>query len=114
MKHFRPLDFVLIAAILVSAVLVTKKSFTTSAERVIVNANGNGYEYSLNKDGIYEVEGVIGITKFEIKNKQVRILESPCPNKTCVNLGWSNPLICLPNKVVISVITEGDVDAVSQ
>ena len=37
----------------------------------MVQANGIKYEYSLDKDGVYTVEGAIGPTTFEIKNNLV-------------------------------------------
>ena len=47
----------------------------------------------------------------EIKDGRVRITDSPCPNKTCISQGWHNPLVCLPNKVMISVEGETSVKA---
>ena len=61
------------------------------------------YEYSAELDGTYTVAGELGETTFEIKDGRVRITDSPCPNKTCISQGWHNPLVCLPNKVMITV-----------
>ncbi|HBX24598.1 MAG TPA: NusG domain II-containing protein [Desulfotomaculum sp.] len=54
----------------------------------------------------------------EIKNGQVRVKESNCPNKICVNTGWlSKPgqmSVCVPNG--LKVIIEGkpaDIDDIS-
>jgi len=63
------------------------------------------YVLPLNKDRMVSVEGPKGKTFIEIKNQKVRITGSPCPNKLCVRQGWINNggLVCLPNKVVITV-----------
>lgn len=63
------------------------------------------YVLPLDKDRIVSVEGPNGKTIIEIKNRKVRITDSPCPNKLCVEQGWINSggLVCLPNKVVITI-----------
>ena len=46
----------------------------------------------------------------EIKNNKVRMKESDCPYKICVNTGWiSKPyqqIVCVPNKVYIKIYTD--------
>ncbi len=114
MKKLRPLDFIFLAAALSLGIFLTVKNISQKGSVVKVNANGNHYEYSAEKDGIYKVEGILGITTFEIKNSRVRIIDSPCPNKNCINQGWHSPLVCLPNNVIITLEAEGEFDAVSE
>ncbi len=120
LKKVRAADFVILIFLLVLSIFLVKKSFLKKYGKVKVNANGTEYEYSLSQDGIYKVKGALGITVIEIKNKKVRILDSACPNKTCVNQDFANPIVCLPNKVIIQLEIEsensspGDFDVVSQ
>ena len=120
LKKVRAADFVILIFLLVLSIFLVKKSFLKKYGKVKVNANGTEYEYSLSQDGIYKVKGALGITVIEIKNKKVRILDSSCPNKTCVNQDFANPIVCLPNKVIIQLEIEsknsspGDFDVVSQ
>ena len=114
MTKIRPLDILILALVIFLAVITMKKSLTPLANKVTVQANGQHYEYSLQQNGIYSVNGLLGETSFEIKNGKVRILDSPCPNKTCVNQGWASTLICLPNKVIIKLENPGDFDAISE
>lgn len=114
MKKIRPLDFIILASIIVFAVLSIKKSAKINGSRVLAQADGDTYEYSLDKDGIYKVEGALGYTTFEIKDKKVRIIDSPCPNKTCIDQGWTSPIVCLPNRVIITIQDYGEFDAVSE
>lgn len=118
---FRPLDILIFLLILALGVVLTVRSVTgQKGGRVCVNANGVHYEYSVSADGVYTVEGELGPTTFEIKDGRVRITDSPCPNKTCVAQGWHSPLVCLPNKVMITVEKEtgteggGEFDAISE
>ena len=63
------------------------------------------YVLPLDKDRIVSVEGPGGKTFIEIKDQKVRITGSPCPNKLCIEQGWikNGGLVCLPNKVVITI-----------
>ena len=114
MKKLRLLDFIFAIAITTLGIFLTVKSFSQKGSVVKVNADGRHYEYSSKQDGIYKVGGPLGITTFEIKNGKVRIIDSPCPNKTCVNQGWHSPLVCLPNNVIITLEEEGEFDAIAE
>ena len=106
---FRPLDILIILLVVAGGVFFTVRGAVRKGSRVSVNANGVHYEYSATSNGMYTVAGELGETTFEIKDGRVRIIDSPCPNKTCVAQGWHNPLVCLPNKVMISVEGETSV-----
>ncbi len=110
----KPLDIFIFIFILFLGFFLTFKTISKSGSSVIVDANGKRYEYSLEKEGIYSVQGALGLTSFEIKDDAVHILDSACPNKTCVAQGWTSPIICLPNKVIIQIVSDGEIDAISQ
>ena len=114
MKKLRPLDLFFAIAITTLGIFLTVKSFSQKGSVVKVNADEKHYEYSAKQDGIYKVGGPLGITTFEIKDGKVRIIDSPCPNKTCVNQGWHSPLVCLPNNVIITLEEEGEFDAIAE
>ncbi|MCR4938588.1 MAG: NusG domain II-containing protein [Treponemataceae bacterium] len=110
----RPLDFIILALLLAAGLFLTIKSLSKKGSKVIVLANGEQYEYSASNNGTYSVTGAIGETTFEIKEGKVHIIDSPCKNKICVNQGWSSPLICMPNNVLIRVEDGEDYDAISE
>ena len=111
--HLLPFDILIIILVAAAGIFLTVRSLDLGQKgsRVIVNAAGVKYEYSASQNGTYTVDGEIGPTSFEIKDGRVRIIDSPCPNKTCISQGWHNPLVCLPNKVMISVEGEASVKA---
>lgn len=111
MPRFRPLDILIILLVVAGGVFFTVRGAVREGSRVSVNANGVHYEYAATANGVYSVAGELGETSFEIKDGRVRIIDSPCPNKTCVAQGWHNPLVCLPNKVMITVEGEGGAEA---
>ena len=97
----------LIALILLSAsgFIFIKKAFPQGSD-VGIEVNGKPvYRLPLNKDTTVRVIGASGDTIVEIKNRKVRIKESACPKQICVHDGWIDrgALICLPNKVVVSI-----------
>lgn len=104
--HLLPIDILIIFLIAAAGIFLTVRGLGQKGSRVVVNAAGVKYEYSASQNGIYTVDGELGPTTFEIKDGRVRITDSPCPNKTCISQGWHNPLVCLPNKVMITVENE--------
>lgn len=114
MKRFRPLDFVILVLILTAAFFSIKTVATKKGNYVFVQADEKSYQFALSKDRIYKVQGPLGFTTFQIQNQKVRILDSPCPGKNCINQGWHSPLVCLPNKVIITIEDYGEFDAVSE
>lgn len=79
-----------------------------------VDANGKIYKYPLSKNSEYSFEGPLGKTKILVENSKVRILESPCPNHTCMAQGWGTTHVCLPNKIIVTVEQDGGLDAISE
>ncbi len=113
----KPADFLIFFLVLGASILLLNRTFSAKRGKVLVNANGTQYEFALSKDGVFSVMGAIGITQFEIKDRKVHVLSSPCPNKTCVAQGFSDILVCLPNNVIIQRISESSeegLDAISQ
>jgi len=86
------------------------KDIIPQSRSVLVEVNGKPvYILPLDKNRILSVEGPEGNTFIEIKDRKVRITDSPCRNKLCVKQGWINSgsIVCLPNRVVVTI---GDKD----
>jgi hypothetical protein len=101
-------DILLLAVLIIisiSGFVFIKKAFPQGTD-VKIEVNGKlAYKLPLNNDTAIVVKGIIGDTIVEIKNRKVRIKESPCPNKICVHQGWidSGAIICLPNRVMVFI-----------
>ena len=77
-------------------------------DRVIVQVDGKEVmKACLAHDRSFSVEGPLGVTKIEIKDEHVRVVDSPCKRRICVHTGWIHKpyqtIICAPNRVVISL-----------
>ena len=114
MKRSRMIrDIILIAVILAVAVvllIVTGSHGTEGSYVSVMLQNDEIARYSLSNDGIYAING--GTNTIEIKDGKVRMIEAHCPNHLCVHQGWigleGQSIVCLPNKVTVSVCGTGD------
>lgn len=68
----------------------------------------------LSVDGQRVIKGLLGDTIVQVREGKVRVVKSPCPHKICVRTGWvsksGNLIVCVPNRVVVRVEGEGEVD----
>lgn len=66
----------------------------------------------------FKLPGRLGIVELEWDERgRVRIASSPCPCKTCVNMGWvtNSSLICVPGGIIVEPRSSADnIDAVSR
>ena len=87
-----------------------------SASAVRVTAGGDILLYPLHQDRIVTIAGPIGETRMEIRDQQVRVVQSPCSEKICVKMGWISKagdwIACLPNRVMILIVGDQEQEAV--
>ena len=107
-------DIILVVALLAVAIVILVITGSHGTEGSFVSVmlqNDEIARYSLSNDGIYAING--GTNTIEIKDGKVRMLEAQCPNHLCVHQGWisleGQSIVCLPNKVTVSVCGTGDV-----
>jgi hypothetical protein len=62
---------------------------------------------SLQEDQSIEVQGKLGISRIEVKGGRVRMIDSACPIRLCLQIGWvdrpGQSVICLPNQVWLTI-----------
>lgn len=65
----------------------------------------------------YEVKTPYGTNVLQVEKGRIRVLDADCKDRVCVESGWRSaggaPIVCLPHKLVVTIDTNGDVDAVS-
>ena len=113
-SNIRILDIIVFLLAVSTGLFFTINISRQTGSLVQVNAAGTKYEFSAKQNGTHSVQGEQGFTSFEIKDGKVRIIDSPCPNKSCINQGWKTPLVCLPNNVIITLTTKGEFDGLSE
>lgn len=70
----------------------------------------------LNIDSEYTVDGELGDVVLEVKDKKIRVKKENSPRNICSREGYigdsSRTLICLPNKVIVKIVGENEIDGV--
>ena len=85
---------------------------------VEVYVNGELYSvYSLSENRTVCIETSFGKNTLCIRNGEVFVIESDCKDKLEIDAGkisrCGESLICLPNRLVLTIAGEGEVDSVS-
>jgi len=108
-------DIILIAGLLAVAIvgLGVVRFRTGGTSEVVISVDGEeAIRVPLSEDRRFSVDGKFGKTEIEIKDKRVRVVDSPCKRKICVQSGWIDrpyqTIICVPNRVVINLQSSKD------
>jgi hypothetical protein len=121
---FKILDGFLIGLVIAVAIVFGIHIYGNSGKKLnlVIQAPTGTWIYALNADRTIEIPGALGKTVVAIKDGEARIIESACPNKTCIAAHavskkgeWN---ACLPNKVIIRVeggeTNDDEVDAIAE
>ena len=113
-------DIILVASLLLIAiislvvVLSTRQKHLTTAKVYVQNELRVTVDLSKNNE--YLIEGKNGQLKVQTKDNGIAVIESSCPHKDCVNMGYvytsNRPIICAYNAtyIVIEGTSEFDVE----
>jgi hypothetical protein len=103
-------DKILIFGFVTFACFLFIRSFFASdkvSEALIKVGNGPVQKVSLKMDRRIDIEEEKGRLVIEIKDQRVKVVQSSCFQKICVDTGWINRtsqnIICLPSKVLVSI-----------
>lgn len=85
-----------------------------SDDEIVYTADLNTTE-----DTTFDVRYGDHVNTIEIRDRQIRVLSSDCPDQTCVRMGWlksaSMPIVCLPHKLVVEFTDDTqEIDAVTR
>ena len=111
MIKIRPFDVVIclfsLFLCIFSTVFALKKARSTGSLHLVIGSPGGEYIYPLEKDAAYSIQGLLGESIIEVHDGEAHFLDSPCPNKTCVQAGFIHRsgewAACLPNDVFIRI-----------
>ncbi len=113
MKKKHIFDIILILSLLFVfiIILLVTNSEKGNGEAVRVSVDGEvKFEYSLEINGEYELNG--GTNLLIIKDGFAYIKHAECKDQVCVRMGKISKvgqrIICLPNKILIEVVGEGE------
>ena len=108
-------DKILVVAIILIGIfsIFALNKYQQPGQTVSIKVSGQiKHRLKLNQDREILVTGPIGKTVIQIKDKKITVIHSDCPEKICVKTGAIHRageiIVCVPNKVVISI--EGEVN----
>lgn len=115
-------DLITIALLLAASILSTgifKRG--APAAMALVRTVGGEVLLPLDTDVIRDFEGPLGVTRVEVHNGFVRIIQSPCRLQLCRRMGQtrsaSRSLVCIPNRIRVRIIgadSEEAIDALAR
>ena len=108
-------DIILIAAVLAVVIIAAALMLLLRQEGDMVSVSIEGKtvgEYSLNYDRTVELKSDNGYNILVIKDGKAYVSEASCPDGICsshrpIRYGGES-IICLPNKVVVEVISQSE------
>ncbi|MCR5420950.1 MAG: NusG domain II-containing protein [Lachnospiraceae bacterium] len=117
-KKINKYDFILILTFIIISMgfIIIRSLNTKDSDKVYVYVDGKlSYEYPLAQDITVNIEGYNkGSNILRIQDGRAWVEEASCRDKICVHSGQihksGQSIICLPNRVVISVSKERDVE----
>ena len=115
MKKRDIIIYIIILAALVLSVLLNY-FFSKNGDFVRIYVDKEIYaDYPLYEDKTIEIDGKNNIKMFLIiKDKSAYVTDSSCSDKVCETTGYisktNESIICLPGKIVISVISDNDAE----
>lgn len=95
-----------------AATAAQSEAVISVAGKVVKTVKLDGHEEQLT------IDGDSGYNIVQIEGRQVRVIESNCPDQLCVKQGWISrspqQIVCLPNRIVVKVIhgKSSDVDTI--
>lgn len=107
----------LVVALLCVAVWIVMKNVAVENPTAEVILNGEVIKtIPLSQDCEFTVKSDVGYNVVTVKNGAVSVTEADCPDKVCVRTGAISggavPIVCLPNKLEIRIISgSAEIDA---
>ena len=83
----------------------------------VYQENAELIELDLQKDDVTPI--LDGKMQIEVKDGKIKVVDSDCPQRLCVKMGWiehsGQNIVCIPNHVLIEIKSSGSplIDAIS-
>jgi len=108
----------LIASVLLICIALSLWLFSGEKQAVCAQIWSDGVlveTFSLFTDKTYLIDGSCGSNTITVKNGAVAVTDADCPDHHCMKRGYCSggmQIVCLPNRLVIRFVAEGEIDAV--
>jgi hypothetical protein len=120
MRYLTKSDLILIFLVLgMAGLLFVLRGYGKKDGKAILLATAEKIRFiSLDEECFIEVDGPLGVTRIEIRSQMVKVVSSPCRGKDCIKMGWikreGETILCIPNRVKVSILGETKLDSISR
>lgn len=110
--------FLIVILFVISIFIFLSFKDTSNPESVVISSGGEIIgTYSINENNVLNISGTLGDVVVNIEDRQVWVSESNCKDLLEIKQGkiskCGQSLVCVPNKVVISIIGREAVESVT-
>jgi hypothetical protein len=109
LQRLTPFDRKLLMVVMVGIALSFLLPLSQGSGTRVVASSGDKIIFvaPLDQPRQVSLEGPLGITKVDIDDGRVKVISSPCPNKTCIRMGEARQagdlIACVPNRLIIRI-----------
>lgn len=97
----------LLLAFLTAALFVDAWSKPAGSTLVVRSQGEMKVRGSLLRDADFAVQGILGVSRIEVRNGRARVVSDPGPRQVCVRQGWvshaGEAALCLANQVSLEI-----------
>ena len=104
------ISLLLVVTIPLVIIFMTQKKDNLFARVYVQNDLVETIDLSIKEERTYRIKGLTGYAVISAKDGGVAIIESDCPHKDCVNMGYvyttNRPIICAPLGIYVYIVGE--------
>ena len=104
------ISLLLVVTIPLVIIFATRKKDNLFARVYVQNDLVETIDLSIKEERTYRIKGLTGYAVISAKDGGVAIIESDCPHKDCVNMGYvyttNRPIICAPLGIYVYIVGE--------
>ncbi|QRN86340.1 NusG domain II-containing protein [Clostridia bacterium] len=113
------LGLILLILVVALSLFVWQQRQPDNASQVRVSIDGTtSYLLNLSQDQVQSYDTMFGSITVEIKDGQVRVLQSSCDEQICVHQGFIHEpgasIVCIPNRTIVECLGTTQYDGVSR
>lgn len=109
-------DIILIIIIILISCFILIFNKKEGNQALVYYENDLILKINLNQDNEYDVNGYNGNIHIVVKDNKIKVEEENSPRHICSKQGFisssNETIVCLPNKIVIKIVKESDIDTV--
>ncbi len=111
--------FLIIIALLIISIVISLKFKGGIAENAELIINDKLIKkINLKENAIHEFDLEDGKLVLRVENRKIGITENTCPEKICMHQGFlqnkGEIIVCVPNKIIIKLLGESEIDSITK